>query len=71
VAFEERRAALRVFFRQLHVTILANTLERFIFATGRLPRHVRFMTDYGFSHDTADVDWIERLAAMTPPTGLW
>jgi len=25
------------------------------------------MTDYGFSHDTADVDWIERLAADDPP----
>lgn len=34
---------------------------------GHEARHVRFMPEYGLSHDSQDVEWIERLAEDPSP----
>jgi hypothetical protein len=45
---------------------LADTLNAILKAQGGAARHVRDMSDYGFRHDTQDIEWIERLSADRP-----
>jgi hypothetical protein len=52
---------LKVFFDNCTSPVLAGTLNALIQRDGDEARHVRFMADYGFAHDTKDVDWITEL----------
>ena len=57
---------MRVFFDNCTPPIFAHTLHALISPDHHTARHVRFMPEYGFQHDTPDVDWIMRLAADQP-----
>ena len=52
---------MRVFFDNCTSPVLADVLNSFIQADGGAARHIRAMADYGFRHDTPDIEWIERL----------
>jgi PIN like domain len=54
---------VKVFFDNCTPPVFAGTLDALVSPLGHRARHVRDMSDYGFAHDTADVDWITRLGA--------
>jgi hypothetical protein len=53
---------LKVFFDNCTSPVFAGCLNALIQPNGHEARHVRFMPEYGFAHDTADIDWITRLS---------
>lgn len=57
---------MRVFFDNCTTPVFAGALNAFIEPLGHQARHVRLMTDYGFAHDTDDVDWITGLGRDQP-----
>lgn len=54
---------MNVFFDNCTSPVFAGTLNALITPLGHRARHVRDMSDYGFAHNTPDVDWITRLGA--------
>jgi hypothetical protein len=54
---------LKVFFDNCTTPVFAGALDAFIRPLGHQARHVRQMDDYGFTHNTEDVDWIKRLGS--------
>ena len=54
---------MNVFFDNCTSPVLANCLHALIAPQGHAAHHVREMRDYGFAHDTPDIDWITRLGA--------
>lgn len=54
---------MNVFFDNCTSPVFAGALNALIAPDGHAAHHVRFMKDYGLSHDTDDVDWIARLAS--------
>lgn len=54
---------MKVFFDNCTTPVFATVLDALIRPDGHEARHVRFMPEYGFDHDTRDVDWITRLGA--------
>lgn len=57
---------MRVFFDNCTSPVLAEVLNAYIRTDGSAARHIREMADYGFRHDTADIEWIERLNSDRP-----
>ncbi|WP_442881053.1 hypothetical protein [Bosea sp. (in: a-proteobacteria)] len=57
---------MRVFFDNCTSPVLAEVLDAYIRSYEGSARHIRAMTDYGLRHDSADVDWIERLNSDRP-----
>lgn len=57
---------MRIFFDNCTSPVLAEVLNAYIRTEGGVARHVRDMADYGFRHDTPDIDWIERLHQDRP-----
>jgi PIN like domain len=53
---------LKVFFDNCTSPVFAGCLNALIEPNGHEARHVRFMPEYGFAHDTDDVAWITRLS---------
>lgn len=60
---------MKVFFDNCTSPVFAGSLNAFIEPLGHKARHVRFMPDYGFAHNTEDVDWIAGLGAE--PAANW
>ena len=54
---------MNIFFDNCTSPVFAECLDALVRPNGHRARHVRFMPDYGFAHNTADVDWIARLAS--------
>lgn len=54
---------MKVFFDNCTSPIFAGCLGALIRPDGDEAHHVRFMPNYGFAHDTKDVDWIKQLGA--------
>lgn len=54
---------MKVFFDNCTSPVFAGCLDALIRRDGDEAHHVRFMPDYGFAHDTKDVDWIKQLGA--------
>ena len=54
---------MKVFFDNCTSPVFAGCLNALIQPDGDEARHVRFMPEYGFAHDTKDVDWITRLGS--------
>jgi hypothetical protein len=56
--------ALRCHIRDTNCTspVFAGCLNALIQPNGHEARHVRFMPEYGFAHNTDDIDWITRLS---------
>jgi hypothetical protein len=52
---------VKVFFDNCTTPVFAGCLDALIRPDGDEAHHVRFMRDYGFTHETKDVDWIKRL----------
>ncbi len=60
---------MKVFFDNCTSPVFAGCLNALIEPLGHQARHVRFMPDYGFAHNTDDIDWITRLGAE--PSANW
>jgi hypothetical protein len=54
---------LKVFFDNCTSPVFAAALNAVIQPLGHEARHVRFMPEFGFAHNTPDVDWIKGLGA--------
>jgi PIN domain-containing protein len=54
---------LKVFFDNCTSPVFAGCLDALIRPDGHEAHHVRFMPQYGFNHNTKDIDWITRLSA--------
>ncbi|MCV0387564.1 MAG: hypothetical protein K5821_14275 [Nitrobacter sp.] len=54
---------MKVFFDNCTSPVFAGSLDALIRPLGHAAWHVRFMKEFGFSHDTPDIDWITGLAA--------
>jgi hypothetical protein len=54
---------LKVFFDNCTTPVFAGVLDALIKPAGHEARHVRFMSEYGFAHNTPDVEWIARLGS--------
>ncbi|MGJ4899445.1 hypothetical protein ACQR2B_31005 [Bradyrhizobium oligotrophicum] len=54
---------MKVFFDNCTSPVFAGCLDALIKRDGDEARHVRFMPEYGFAHDTTDIEWITRLGA--------
>jgi PIN like domain len=54
---------VKVFFDNCTSPVFAGCLNALIQGDGDEARHVRSMPEYGFAHDSDDVQWIAKLAA--------
>jgi hypothetical protein len=57
---------VKVFFDNCTSPVFAGCLDALVRPYGHSARHVRFMDDMGFRHDTPDLAWIQGLAADGP-----
>lgn len=57
---------MRVFFDNCTSPVLANALNALVEPEGISARHIRFMPEYGFQHDTPDEAWILKLGTDQP-----